>query len=45
MASDPQAPKHLLSRDEIDRLPEAHVRHPWNPNSDVYLERLSTIAD
>ena len=44
MAADPQSPKHLASRDEIDGLPEAHIRHPWNPNSDVYLKRLSPIA-
>jgi uncharacterized cupin superfamily protein len=24
-------------------LPEAHVRHPWNANSDVYLKRLSHV--
>jgi uncharacterized cupin superfamily protein len=25
-------------------MPEAHVRHPWNLNSDVYLKRLSAMA-
>ncbi len=44
MSIDLQAPRHLLSNNEIDALPEVHIRHPWNPNSDVYLKRLSTIA-
>jgi uncharacterized cupin superfamily protein len=36
--------KPLLTRRAITELPETHVRHPWNPNADVYLKRLSRIA-
>jgi DNA-binding NtrC family response regulator len=28
----------------ISDMAEAHIRHPWNPNSDVYLKRLSPDA-
>jgi uncharacterized cupin superfamily protein len=36
--------KYLLTREEIAGLPEARIRHPWNPCSDVYLKRLSQVA-
>jgi uncharacterized cupin superfamily protein len=29
---------------EIAATPEAHLRHPWNPNSEVFLRRLSAGA-
>lgn len=32
-----------LSREDLDHLPEAHLRHPLNPASDVYLRRLSPV--
>ncbi|MEZ5872041.1 MAG: cupin domain-containing protein [Nitratireductor sp.] len=32
-----------LSHDELGRLPEAHIRHPLNSASDVYLKRLSPL--
>lgn len=44
MASNFQEAKYWLSGNEIDAMPEAHIRHPWNPKSDVYLKRLSAIA-
>ncbi len=34
----------LLTSRDIAELPEAHVRHPWNANSEVYLKRLSHIT-
>ncbi len=38
------APVPLLTRDGIADMAEAHIKHPWNPNSDVYLKRLSRAA-
>jgi uncharacterized cupin superfamily protein len=38
---DQQTPKSHLSAAEIARTPEVHVRHPFNPNSDVYLRQLA----
>ncbi|MEA2780370.1 MAG: hypothetical protein QOK29_1914 [Rhodospirillaceae bacterium] len=38
---DKQTPKSHLSAAEIARTPEVHVRHPFNPNSDVYLRQLA----
>jgi len=32
-----------LSKDEREALPEAHIRHPLNPASDVFLKRLAPI--
>ncbi|WP_347310697.1 cupin domain-containing protein [Defluviimonas sp. SAOS-178_SWC] len=32
-----------LSREDLERLPEAHIRHPLNPASDVFLKRLSPL--
>lgn len=32
-----------LSRNELDMLPEVHIRHPFNAASDVYLKRLSPV--
>lgn len=41
----PGAPglRSCLSREDRDRLPEVHLRHPLNPASDVYLKRLSPL--
>lgn len=36
--------KPYWSADEIAKAPEAHVRHPFNGNSDVYLRPLSWAA-
>ena len=36
--------KPFLARRAIEELAEAHVRHPWNPNSDVYIKRLSHMT-
>ncbi len=36
-------PKNHLSKAEQEAVPEAHIRHPLNPNSDVYLKRLAPI--
>ena len=33
--------KSHLSKAELEALPEAHIRHPLNPASDVYLRRLA----
>ena len=38
------AAKPLLTADEIAALPEFHVRHPYNPQSDVYLKRLAPLT-
>jgi uncharacterized cupin superfamily protein len=38
------APKPLHTASEIAELPEVHMRHPWNPASDVYLRPLSMLA-
>jgi len=37
-------PKPLWTADEISAVPEMHLRHPWNPNSDVYVRPLSMGA-
>lgn len=37
-------PSALLTRGEISEIAEAHIRHPWNPKSDVYIKRLSAAA-
>ncbi len=44
MSSSTAARKPYLSAAEIRDLPEAHLRHPWNPNSDIYLKRLWRVA-
>ena len=38
-----QDAKSYLSRTDIAQLPEAHVSHPLNPNSDVFLKRLAPV--
>ncbi|WP_299620072.1 cupin domain-containing protein [Pelagibius sp.] len=43
MAETP-AVKPLLTAAEIAALPELHIRHPFNPQSDVYLKRLAPLA-
>src|SRR5215475_13603900 len=37
-ASEPS--KSLLTAAELDAAPQVHVRHPFNPNSEVYLRSL-----
>ena len=37
-------PKPLWTAEEIAAAAEGNVRHPWNPNSDVYLKPLSMVA-
>lgn len=39
-----RAPVPLLTRRQISDLAEAHIRHPFNSKSDVYLKRLSHAA-
>ena len=36
--------KPLHTATDIAAMPEVHLRHPWNPASDVYLRRLSAAA-
>ena len=33
-------PRSYLSAAEISAAPEVHMRHPFNPNSDIYLRSL-----
>ena len=40
----PPAAKPLLTAAEIAELPEFHLRHPFNPQSDIYLKRLAPLA-
>jgi uncharacterized cupin superfamily protein len=42
--TDQPTPKPLWRRTEIDAADGAHLRHPWNPNSDIHLKPLSTMA-
>lgn len=42
--SDEPASKPLLTAADIAARPEARIRHPWNPNSEVYLRRLAQDA-
>jgi len=37
-------PKPLWTADEIAAVPEVHLQHPWNPNSDIFIRPLSTGA-
>ncbi len=37
-------PKPLWTMDEIAATPEARIRHPWNPNSEVHMRPLSLEA-
>lgn len=36
--------KPLVTAAEIAELPEFHVSHPFNPQSDIYLKRLAPLA-
>lgn len=36
-------PIQFLSRADIEAMPEAHIRHPLNPKSDVFLKRLAPV--
>jgi uncharacterized cupin superfamily protein len=38
------SPKPLLTADDIAEADEVHIKHPWNPKSDIYIRRLSDIA-
>lgn len=42
--SDRLPTKPLWQRAAIDASDGAHLRHPWNPNSDIHLEPLSAMA-
>ena len=35
-----EPPKFLLSAAELAAAPQVHVRHPFNPNSEVHLRSL-----
>jgi uncharacterized cupin superfamily protein len=35
------APKHLIRTRELDPAEAVRVRHPFNPNSEVHLQRLA----
>ncbi|MEM9061254.1 MAG: cupin domain-containing protein [Pseudomonadota bacterium] len=35
--------KPYLSAVDISDLPEAHIKHPFNPRSDVFLKRLAPV--
>ena len=43
MSDTPKA-KPLLTKADISAIPEFHLSHPWNANSDIYLKSLSAIA-
>jgi uncharacterized cupin superfamily protein len=36
-----EAPKHLVRTREIDPAEAVEIRHPFNPDSEVYLQRLA----
>lgn len=38
------SPKPLWTANEISEAPSAHIRHPWNPNSDVRVTPISVAA-
>lgn len=38
------SPKPLWTAAEIAGAPETRIRHPWNPNSEVYVRPLSQAA-
>jgi uncharacterized cupin superfamily protein len=38
------AGKSLVTRGELEALAEARLSHPWNPNSEIFLKRLSPLA-
>ena len=40
----PPAAKPLLTAAEIAEMPEVHIRHPFNPKSDIYLKSLAPAA-
>ena len=37
-------PKPLWKADEIEAQPDVQIRHPWNPESEVYIKPLSLGA-
>jgi uncharacterized cupin superfamily protein len=39
-----QSKKSLVKADEIAGLPEVHLRHPWNPKSDIYIRQLWAVS-
>lgn len=43
-ANPQEAVKPLLTAAEIEALPEFHLSHPFNPQSDIYLKRLAPLA-
>lgn len=42
--SDETRPQPLWKSEAIDQADGAHLRHPWNPQSDVFLKPLSALA-
>ena len=37
-------PKPFRGSGEIAEIPKIHIRHPWNPNSEVHIRMLSLAA-
>ena len=37
-------PKPLWTAAEVASAPRGHIKHPWNPNSDIYVVPLSMAA-
>lgn len=42
--SDQPTAKAFWPKAEIDAASSGHLRHPWNPNSDIHLKPLSAMA-
>jgi uncharacterized cupin superfamily protein len=36
-----ETPKHLVRASDLDPAEAVRIRHPFNPNSEVYLQRLA----
>jgi len=39
-----EAPKHLVRTSDLSPEDAVHVRHPFNPNSEVYVHRLGDMV-
>jgi uncharacterized cupin superfamily protein len=39
-----ETPKPLITAAEIAQAPAGHIKHPWNPHSDIYMTRLGVLA-
>jgi uncharacterized cupin superfamily protein len=42
--ADQPTPTPLVTKQAIDDAEPVHLRHPWNPNSDIHLKHLSGFA-